>query len=522
MNLSSTALVLAFVPLPYLVATAMLRWLPGIEARESRRIAGAASLLSLLAAGAAAVALVSLGAATSPVIGAGELGPSFRLDVVAVAVSLLIALVGAVVIRFSGAYLDGDPHQRRFLEYLTAALAAVGLLVTAAGLAQLVFAWIAMSLTLHRLLVFRQDRRGARLAARKKFLFARLGDGALVVAALLLAQAFGTLDLAGIGSAARLAADAGTFPASATVAAVLLAVAALLKSAQFPTHGWLLEVMETPTPVSALLHAGIVNAGGFLVLRFSDVLLAAPQALPLLVLVGGATAVIAALAALAQTSIKLTLAWSTVGQMGFMLLQCGLGAFSSALLHLLAHSVYKAHAFLQSGRALQQRRTADDGTPAGPALAALTLAVAVALHVGASETLGLTLADAPAQLALGLVPVVGVWLAWITGPRTLASTALMVPLGGLTVALHAGLQRLFVMLTADTLPLAAAPPDALKVVLGLVVAGFLLAAWTQACAAGGTRGRFAALRVHLANGLYANDLVDRLLGAYRLPPNARS
>jgi len=145
-------------------------------------------------------------------------------------------------------------------------------LVTAGNLLQLVVAWIATSLFLHQLLLFYPDRVAARRAARKKFVTARLGDLALLGAAGLLLAAYGTGDIGAILSAAR----AGQGGSLAGGAAVLLAVAAIFKSAQFPTHGWLTEVMETPTPVSALLHAGVINAGGFLFVAYR-----APRHFPL-------------------------------------------------------------------------------------------------------------------------------------------------------------------------------------------------------------------------------------------------
>src|SRR5690606_2083247 len=104
---------------------------------------------------------------------------------------------------------------------------------------------------------------------------------------------------------------------------------ALLKSAQFPFHGWLPEVMETPTPVSALLHAGIINAGGFLLIRFADVLVLSETAMIAVALIGLATALFGSFCMLVQSSVKVSLAYSTIAQMGFMLLQCGLGAFSA-------------------------------------------------------------------------------------------------------------------------------------------------------------------------------------------------
>ncbi len=110
--------------------------------------------------------------------------------------------------------------------------------------------------------------------------------------------------------------------------------------------------METPTPVSALLHAGVINAGGFLLIRFADVMLNAPGVLAVLVMVGGFTALFGGAVMLTQPAVKTSLAWSTVAQMGFMILQCGLALFPLALLHIVAHSLYKAHAFLASGMAV--------------------------------------------------------------------------------------------------------------------------------------------------------------------------
>ena len=175
---------------------------------------------------------------------------------------------------------------------------------------------------------------------------------ALIAAAVLLTLAYGTTDIAQILSAAR----AGNGGGLAIAAAGFLAAAALLKSAQFPMHGWLTEVMETPTPVSALLHAGVINAGGFLLIRFADVMLLAPGVLAVLVMIGGFTALFGGLVMLTQPAVKTSLAWSTVAQMGFMILECGLGLFPLALLHIVAHSLYKAHSFLASGGAVERDR----------------------------------------------------------------------------------------------------------------------------------------------------------------------
>ena len=165
---------------------------------------------------------------------------------------------------------------------MLATLAAVLLLVQAGNVWMFVAAWIATSFFLHRLLVFYPERQAAQRAAHKKFVTARIADIALLIAAIILVNGYGTSDIASILDDAR----SGLAPQFLALAASLLALAALLKSAQFPTHGWLTEVMETPTPVSALLHAGVINAGGFLLIRFADVMLLAPGVLAVLVMIG--------------------------------------------------------------------------------------------------------------------------------------------------------------------------------------------------------------------------------------------
>jgi NAD(P)H-quinone oxidoreductase subunit 5 len=143
-------------------------------------------------------------------------------------------------------------------------------------------------------------------------------------------------------------------PANIDWVACLLVAAALLKSAQFPFHTWLPDTMETATPVSALMHAGIVNAGGILVLRLHPLIAQSEVALAILASVGAITAVFGSVVMLTQASIKRSLAFSTVAQMGFMMLELGLGAYHLALLHLVAHSLYKAHAFLSSGTVVNE------------------------------------------------------------------------------------------------------------------------------------------------------------------------
>lgn len=258
----------------------------------------------------------------------------------------LTAFLGSIIGKYSRGYLQGEPGQRRFVIAFLCALASITTVVVSTNLATVILAWTASSAALHHLLTFYRDRPAAVLVAHKKFLASRLAELCLVLAAILLYHEWGTLDLSAF---AAQAAAARILPDSAAAAVVLIAVAVLIKSAQLPLHGWLIQVMEAPTPVSALLHAGIVNLGGYILIRWSPLIAASTTAQALLVLVGSLTAALAGLVMMTRVTIKVRLAWSTCSQMGFMVMECGLGLYDLALLHLLAHALYKAHAFLTAG-----------------------------------------------------------------------------------------------------------------------------------------------------------------------------
>jgi NAD(P)H-quinone oxidoreductase subunit 5 len=477
-----------------------------------------AALLALVVAGLSALGLAANGPGDSAGWGVGGLVLVARLDVVSAAMLLLVAFVGWVVTRYARTYLAGHPRHGLFTGWLTATLAAVLLLVTAGGLAQLAVAWIATGVFLHRLLLFYPNRVPARRAARKKLVVSRIGDVALLGAMVLLAQAYDTTSIAEILTAAR----AGAAPEGAAWAAALLALAALMKSAQFPAHGWLTEVMETPTPVSALLHAGVINAGGFLLIRFADVMLLAPTVLAVLVLVGGFTAIFGAAVMLTQPAVKTSLAWSTVAQMGFMILQCGLALFPLALLHILAHSLYKAHAFLAAGSAVATvaaaRRPGPVAIPGGAAvLRAFGLALAIFAVVG--FVMGFQ-DKAPQAVALGAILIFGVAYLLAQGladaaPQVLTRKTAIYALGAAVG--YFALQAAVTALTAQTLP-APPPPDSLEwalIILAVVSFGVVAVAqamfplWAYHPAAAG-------LRAHLSNGLYVNAVFDRLLGGWRI------
>jgi NAD(P)H-quinone oxidoreductase subunit 5 len=300
--------------------------------------------------------------------------------------------------------------------------------------------------------------------------------------------------------------------------ALLLAVAALLKSAQFPAHGWLLEVMETPTPVSALLHAGIINAGGFLILRFGEVMVQSVPALELLAVVGALTALFGSVVMLTQTSVKVALAHSTIAQMGFMLLQCGLGAFSAALLHIVAHSLYKAHAFLSSGSVIDLARASWSPSPGGqphPARLILGTGAVLAVTLVAATLLGASPVERPGVFALGAIMLLGLahLIAQAIDERpngyVIGRTLLT---AGLVAVAYFALQRGAELLTAGSLP----PTQALRgtidlaIVLIVVLAFAALTVFQSQLARHAAEARWQALYVHLANGLYVNTVANRL------------
>jgi NAD(P)H-quinone oxidoreductase subunit 5 len=494
-----------------LVSASLLGFIgPGLRPRLRLRLIELITLIALAVALTTAAVHIGFGPGSGYLSLGGDLVLSVRVDSVSATMLLLVAFIGWVVVRYAVNHLDGEPRQGAFTGWLCMTLAAVMVLVTAGNLLEFIAAWVGTSVFLHQLLLFYPQRVAAQRAARKKSLFSRIGDVSLLV------MNYGTLDLAQILTAARV--DVGN--PYTLGAACLLALAALLKSAQFPTHGWLIEVMETPTPVSALLHAGVINAGGFLLIRFADVMVLAPSIMAALVMVGGFTALFGCCVMLTQAAVKVSLAWSTVGQMGFMVLECGLGLFPIALLHIVAHSLYKAHSFLVAGAAVDtiaaSRRPGVVAVPNAAAvgrafLLALTIYVAVGLAFGFQH-------KSPQAIALGAILIFGVAYLVAQGLADLAPRALTwrTILYALTASIsYFALQFGAVYMTRNVLPPVRAPGPLEWALIGLAVLSFgaiavvqaMFPLWADHPAAAG-------LRVHLSNGLYVNAVLDRLLGGW--------
>ena len=466
-----------------------------------------------------AICLAWQAAMPGPLRGAGVM-----IDRLSAALTFLVAAVGAVTFRFSQRYLEGEPGRRAFLVRLAVTVGAAYVLMLASNLLLLFAAWSLTSLGLHSLLTHYPDRHEAIPPARKKFLISRIGDIALVAAIALIGANWGTLDLATFLRAVGASGIEGG-PALEAVG-VLVAVAALTKSAQFPFHSWLPETMESPTPVSALMHAGVINAGGALVLRFAPVIVRVPAAMVLLTLVGTLTAVVGMLAMWSQVKVKRTLAWSTVGQMGFMMVQCGLAVFPAALLHILGHGLYKAWSFLRSGELSEPARRSAPVSP-GRTLGLVgigTILAVPALAVAAFLT-GFSPRKSPGELAMAAFVALSIGQLWVAHLRVPARGEPMVwqvvtALGGTFVValaafgLYRGAEKFLSPVLGD-LPLPHGPL-AWATAIVPVTAMVALTVVHAILPVIGRRAAGRAFYVHALNGFYfgavADGLVDRAWG----------
>jgi len=483
-------------------------------------VAGLAFLVSL----AAGVQLITVGPMDysfmewkSPI----PLCLGVHVDAVTVVMMTLISFIGVIIARYSMRYLLGDPHQGQFFRWMAFTLGATLQMVMSCNLVLFTAAWMLTSLGLHQLLIYYPERPWAVWAARKKFLISRLGDAMLIVALVLTYRSFGTTEYTDIFAAAD-AIHNGTAVGSVSTAliGILFVLGAITKSAQFPFHSWLPDTMETPTPVSALMHAGVINAGGFLVIRLNPLVSLSPIALELLALIGAVTAILGSVVMLTQTSIKRSLAYSTIAQMGFMMLQCGLGAFSAALLHIVAHSAYKAHAFLSCGSVLDSAARME--APAMPAStigrSALTfvgaIGLAVAIVFGAFRVIGIDIINKPGGVVLGFILTLALaqllWNGLATGVVGLSLRSIANALF-VAVAYSAAYLVMDQLVASSTWRHAVAPSTLDIMILALVALGFTGVFTLQAISGPLARRRWVqALYVHALNGFYIDIPARRL------------
>lgn len=262
--------------------------------------------------------------------------------------TLIISGVGFLIHVYSYGYMDHEEDFVRYFAFMNFFIFAMLLLVLAGNLLLLFVGWEGVGLASYLLIGFWYQRPSAAQAGTKAFVVNRIGDFGFLLGLLLTFVTFGTSDMAEISQRAAL--EFGMGAPVLTVLTLLLFVGAIGKSAQLPLHVWLPDAMEGPTPVSALIHAAtMVTAGVYLVVQMHALFLLTPLTLQTIGIIGALTSLFAALCALAQKDLKRVLAYSTISQLGFMFLACGVGAFYAAIFHLMTHAFMKALLFLSAG-----------------------------------------------------------------------------------------------------------------------------------------------------------------------------
>lgn len=442
------------------------------------------------------------------------------VDRVTSAVSLLVAVIGVVTFRYAGRCLEGHAWRREFAGWMAATIGCAAVLALADSLPLLVVAWIAVGTCLDRLLRIFRERPEAVIAARRALTLGRIGDALLIAACAVAWSAWGATSVTATATAAA-AAESG---ASLTAFSLLLCAAVIVKSAQVPVHGWLPETMEAPAPVSALMHAGIVNAGGALLIRLAPAIERVPESWLLISAFGTASILVATPAAWVHARAKTALAWSTVSQMGFMLVQCALCAFPAALLHIVGHGLYKAWSFLRAGEVPPQAAETASRAPRALALLLLgTLASAASLWAWA-HAFGLSAGAGAGKVALLAVVAIAAGQSWVallgrrrssrkaTVARCAACLAFSAAVPALACALYAGAA---LWLGRPVIGSETFAGPAAWVAAGIPVTAIAaLAATHAAMPASGSARLGARMRIHALSGFYigtaANRAIDRI------------
>jgi NADH-quinone oxidoreductase subunit L len=285
------------------------------------------------------------------VAGSFRAGFDLQLDQLTVVMLLVVTGVGFLIHIYSTGYMAHEGGYYRFFSYLNLFMFFMLILVLAANYVLLFVGWEGVGLCSYLLIGFYFLKKSAADAGKKAFIVNRIGDFGFMLGMFLLFRSFGSLDFQTVfAKAATWQPEAMGQFGTITVACILLFVGATGKSAQLPLYVWLPDAMEGPTPVSALIHAAtMVTAGVYVVARSHILFSHAPTAMYIVAIVGCATAFFAATIGLVQSDIKKVLAYSTVSQLGYMFLACGVGAFSAGIFHLMTHAFFKALLFLSAG-----------------------------------------------------------------------------------------------------------------------------------------------------------------------------
>lgn len=332
-------------------------------------IASAAVFISFVSAVALVLELAQLPAESRALtatwfewitVGNFKVNFSFLLDQVSSVMILIITGVGFLIHLFSVSYMHHDAGAAKYFAYLNLFLFNMLLLVLGDNLLVMFVGWEGVGLCSYLLIGFWFTDKEKAAAGMKAFVTNRIGDAAFLLGMFVLFVAFGTLNFSDLIKMAPEVAEIGWL-GPVTLATLFLFIGATGKSAQIPLYVWLPDAMAGPTPVSALIHAAtMVTAGVYMIIRLSPLYIMAPNTLMVVAVIGAATVVMAALIGIAQNDIKKVLAYSTVSQLGYMFLACGVGAFGAALFHLMTHAFFKALMFLGSGSVIHAMHEEQD------------------------------------------------------------------------------------------------------------------------------------------------------------------
>jgi NADH:ubiquinone oxidoreductase subunit 5 (subunit L)/multisubunit Na+/H+ antiporter MnhA subunit len=394
-------------------------------------VAAGVNLTLVAVVGPYSVSLSSLGIHSATALFVADPTTSFLL--------LLIAGVGAMVQSFSLRYLQGDSEAVRFFFRTGVVLCAMSVVVTASLLVVVVAAWVVVGWEFPRVVGYRRGSRTIESSVRTLRRIFAVGDSALVLAAVVILWRLGSI---GLSSATVLEHDSRLLGSWSTLVALLIVVAALVRSAQFVFSFWLPTTVAAPTPVSALLHAGIVNGGGILLIRLGPLSTNSVAAMVVAFVSAAITAVGAFAIMRTRADIKGSLVYSTMSQMGFMVAECAVGLPFAALLHLFGHGIYKATLFFRSGTTVprlgertvvassrvQRWRVTALTSVATAALSGVALVIIAALHQ--SEP-GVLVAFLVGSFALGN------WFWFSRRPRSAAFTLAWLVFLGIAGALYA-------------------------------------------------------------------------------------
>lgn len=287
--------------------------------------------------------------------GSTEVNVRFYLDGLSAVMISVVTGVGFLIHLFAAIYMKADENFARFMAYMNLFIVAMLILVLADNLVLLYLGWEGVGLCSFLLIGFWYQEKSNVLAARKAFIVTRIGDTSMAIGLFLLFSSFGELTIEAVNVAlqnadTQMPESQATFDNKIYWIALLLLGGAVGKSAQLPLQTWLPDAMAGPTPVSALIHAAtMVTAGVYLIARMHTIFILSPQVMNYIAWLGALTLLMAGIAALAQSDIKRVLAYSTMSQIGYMMLALGAGAWSAGVFHLMTHAFFKALLFLTAG-----------------------------------------------------------------------------------------------------------------------------------------------------------------------------